>query len=209
MLICKMGYDHIEGGINCQDFSFQQDNYKMIVDGCSSSIHSEVGAKLFCNLFPRYNYDIKKIFSFLRVIFDSDRGLKDHLLFTINMLREYENFYEVAICGDGYIIKQTWDDKFEYEVIDYDNEPPYFAYNLLYDKNCLSKYKEGVAFKNFLYPKHQYKNVGVASDGIRYIVNGEHKEEFENLLRQGKELRMKLFINKNIKEFKDDISIVF
>lgn len=209
MLICKMGKEHIDNGKNCQDFAVKNNDFKMIVDGCSSSVNSEVGAQLFCNLLPKNNYDIRKTFNFLRVIFDTDRELKDHLLFTIVMVKETDNFFQVAICGDGFIIKQKHDNTIEFEEIDYDNEPPYFAYNLIYNRSSLTKYENGVGFQHYVFSKDEYKNIGVASDGIRYILDSIYKDEFIEILNSNRDLKMKLFINRNIKHFKDDISIAF
>lgn len=209
MHIVKMGKEHIDMGINCQDFAIEQIKFKMIVDGCSACTNSEIGAKVFCHLFPKMGYNVRRTFNMLRAIYDTDRELKDNLLFTILMVKEMEDFYEVAVCGDGYIIKQRWDDTIEYEEFDFDSAPPYYAYNLLYDKTCLTKYVDGVTFENYIFPKSEYKNIGVASDGLRYILKGFKLDEFERILKNGKEVPMKLFINRNIQEFKDDISIVF
>ena len=209
MLVVKMGKEHIDNGTNCQDFAIEKDNFKLIVDGCSSCQNSEIGAKLFCHLLPKCNYDIRRTFGVLRALYDTDKELKENLLFTILMVREHENYFEVAVCGDGYIIKQKHDDTIEYQEFDYQNEPPYYAYNLIYDKTCLRKYHDGVNFRNFIFNKSEYKNIGVSSDGIRYILNGFYKDEFEKILKTGKSLPMKLFINRNIQYFKDDISICF
>ena len=209
MLLVKMGKEHKDGGINCQDFAIESKGFKMIVDGCSSCANSEVGAKLFCNLYPKSGYDVRRTFNVLRALYDSDEDLKNNLLFTINMVTEYEDHFEVATCGDGYIIKQRHDGSLEYESYDYDNMPPYYAYNLLYNKSSLSKYKDGVDFVRNIYLKSEYKNIGVSSDGLQYILNSSHKDEFEQILKSGKLLKLKLFINRNINEFKDDMSIVF
>ncbi len=209
MVIVKMGKEHLDSGTNCQDYAIEIDDLKMIVDGCSSCVNSEVGAKLFCNLFPKSGFDVRRTFSVLKALYDSDDDLKNNLLFTINMVREHDDYFEVSTCGDGYIIKEKLDGTIEYESFDYDNAPPYYAYNLLYNKNCLSKYKDGVDFKRNIYLKSEYKNIGVSSDGLQYIVNSSHKDEFEKILKTGKSLKMKLFINRNINEFKDDMSIAF
>jgi hypothetical protein len=209
MLVVKMGKEHIDMGINCQDFAVESPAFKMIVDGCSSCENSEIGAKLFCHLFPKANYDITRTFNVLRALYDSDEDLLNNLLFTILMVNENDYYFDVNVCGDGYIIKELWNGTIEYEEFECDNAPPYYAYNLMNNKDRLSKYRDGVSFENHTFSKLRYKNVGVASDGIRYILSSTHKEEFEQILRTGRPVLMKRFINRNIQEFKDDISIVF
>ena len=47
MLVNKIGYDHLSIGMNCQDYGFELPDYKVkvVADGCSEGLHSEVGAK--------------------------------------------------------------------------------------------------------------------------------------------------------------------
>jgi hypothetical protein len=209
MLVVKMGKEHIDMGINCQDFALENDKFKMIVDGCSSCINSEIGAKLFCHLFPKAGYDITRTFNVMRALYDTDEELLDNLLFTILMVNETDLYFDVNVCGDGYVIAERWDGTIEYQEFDFDNAPPYYAYNLMNNKDRLSKYRDGVEFQNFKFSKLRYKNIGVSSDGIRYILAGDHKQEFETLLKQGRPAAIKRFVNRNIQEFKDDISVVF
>ena len=75
----------------------------------------------------------------------------------------------------------------------------------------MSHYKDGVSFSQKAYSTRKYKKVGIASDGLRYILQADEelREEFINCLKSGKELKTKLFINRNHKIFKDDVTIVF
>ena len=50
MFINKMGFEHKEYGVNCQDFGVETSKVKCVVDGCSEGLHSEIGSKLFCEL---------------------------------------------------------------------------------------------------------------------------------------------------------------
>ena len=122
------------------------------------------------------------------------------------IVSETKNDYIIDICGDGYIIKQKYDDSIEYEKIGEGNAPEYFAYNYV-SPDHLSKYKDGVEFKRHLLPKIEYKAIGVASDGLEYILNSPFKEEFERLLLGRKEFAIRRLINREHKYFKDDISI--
>ena len=112
--------------------------------------------------------------------------------------------------GDGYIIIQDETEISFVELTSEENCPEYLAYNYV-DKSCLSRYLDGVEGNYNDAPED--KKVGVASDGIRFIVDRPEddplKEEFVNILKSGKEMRMKLFINKHPEIFQDDVSIVF
>ena len=72
--------------------------------------------------------------------------------------------------------------------------------------------EDGVEISEKEYSKREYKNVGVASDGLRFIVKSDDEElknEFVELLKSDKPVKIKRFINRNQKIFKDDITIVF
>ena len=60
----------------------------------------------------------------------------------------------------------------------------------------------------------EYKRVGIASDGIRFMVNPAPenillKDEFIQILKEDKAGKMKRFINKHHNIFKDDVTIAF
>ena len=206
MFINKIGYLHLEKGLNCQDFGFESDKHKCIMDGCSEGKHSEVGAKLFAHLFSK-GLDPIECFEKLSEIFPNYEDIRNHMLFTVLLVSQNDDDYMVDICGDGYIIKQKYDDSIEYEKLGEGNTPEYYAYNFV-SSDRLNKYKDGVEFKHHLLPKSEYKAVGVASDGLEYILNSPFKEEFERLLLGRKEFAIRRLINREHKYFKDDISIV-
>jgi len=207
MLIYKIGYEHIEKGLNCQDFGVETDTFKCIMDGCSEGKHSEVGVKLFAHLFSNTTMDITECFYKMHTLFPNYEDIRDHMLFTVLGVFESDDYYTVKFCGDGYIIKQKHDDSIEYEKLGDGNTPEYYAYNFV-SSDRLNKYKDGVEFKHHLLPKSEYKAVGVASDGLEYILNSPFKEEFERLLLGRKEFAIRRLINREHKYFKDDISIV-
>ena len=214
MFINKIGYEHIEKGLNCQDFGFEYGNIKCVMDGCSASKHSEVGVKLFSHLFSK-GLNIYECFNKLLEIFPDYHDIENHLLFTVLCVSENDDEYVVDICGDGYIIKQKYDNSIEYEKIGEGNTPPYFAYNFV-PQSRLPKYKDGVVFERHIFTKSEYKAIGVASDGLEYILNSPFKEEFEQLLIRRKEFPIRRLINREqkyiedgiVKYFSDDISIV-
>lgn len=225
MNILKMGSDHIFYGINCQDATLNNENIKVLCDGCSEGKHSEVGAKLFCKMLEtNYNNAVKNeevictyklindtMAQVLRVTGMSLEEIKNYALFTIFTLEKYENIFEVFFCGDGYIIKIV-DNNVIYEKIDCGEYPQYLAYNYCNDKEKLKCYKDGVIVYNYAFSCDEYDKIGIASDGLRFIVDRPDddplKIEFNKLLLSGKETKTKLFINKHKEIFKDDISIL-
>lgn len=210
MFINKIGMEHIETGVNCQDYGFVGENIAYICDGCSEGKHSEVGAKLFCRLIQKHKR-ISDVFLLLTRLFDNDSiDLKNFLCFTILKLREEDNYFAVENCGDGFLILQDYEDNIEFVELTDGEYPKYYIYNYV-DKDSLKYYNDGVDFDVSTFYKKHYKKVGIASDGLRYILQADNelKNEFIECLKSGKELKTKLFINRNHKIFKDDITIIF
>lgn len=211
MFINKIGMEHLENGINCQDYGFVGERSSYVCDGCSEGKHSEVGAKLFCHLKQRTDYDATDIFSMMiDVIGGNPNWKRDFLCFTILRLAECTDCFTVSYCGDGYIILQDHDGNIIFEELSDGEYPKYYIYNYI-EPEYLKHYKDGVSFSQKTYSKEKYAKVGIASDGLRYILQADEelKQEFINRLKSGKELKTKLFINRNHKIFKDDVTIVF
>lgn len=211
MFINKIGMEHLETGMNCQDYGFVGERSSYVCDGCSEGKHSEVGAKLFCHLKQRTDYDVTDIFSMMiDVIGGNPNWKRDFLSFTILRLAECADCFTVSYCGDGYIILQDHDGNITFEELSDGEYPKYYIYNYI-EPEYLKHYKDGVSFSQKTYPKEKYNKVGIASDGLRYILQADEelREEFINCLKSGKELKTKLFINRNHKIFKDDVTIVF
>lgn len=223
IFINKIGIDHALEWRNCQDYGFINDTFKCVVDGCSEGKHSDVGAKTFCHLFSK-NESIDETFKTLTSIYSNFDDIKNHLLFTILFVTEDENNFYVNIAGDGIIIKQNQNNEIEYDVIEQNNSPSYYAYNFV-PKQFLKMYQEGVDFNIYTFSKNDYKNIGVATDGLSYLIDSEYKDTFEQFLVNKKENRIRLLLNKIHKEalkhelnnknfdeplfLKDDITIVF
>jgi hypothetical protein len=134
--------------------------------------------------------------------------MMNFLCFTTLIVVEKDDWFEVLYCGDGYIIKEKLDGTIEFEKIDDGDYPKYYVYNYI-DKSRLSAYKDGVTFSSKIFYKDEYKNIGVATDGLRYIFGKDYEEDFVELLKQRKANRIKLLINKEHIHFKDDITIAF
>lgn len=202
-----MGHEHKNSLRNGQDFGFVNEIHKCVVDGCSEGDHSEVGAKMFCHLLKRSG-NIQESMDQLVSFFPSFDDIKHHLLFTILFVEETETQFIVYHAGDGFIITQTKDDQLDYIPLDYGGAPPYLAYNYI-DSRYLKKYAEGVEIKTEIFEKEVFKNVGVATDGLAYLLNSNFQEEFENYLRLNKDNRIKLLMNRIHSQLYDDITIAW
>ena len=218
MFINKIGQHHLELGENCQDFGKYQiwenldEVHKLVCDGCSEGKHSEVGAKLY-TLLNKHPKDLYEVFPrIINLIGDSSLVIKDYMCFTILDCRCFTDKFLVHYCGDGYIITEDIIGNIDFIKLDDGEYPKYFAYNYVANKTTLMHYREGVFFSQMEFSISDYSNVGVASDGIRYILNCEDenlKNEFISILKENKEVKMKRFINKHQSIFKDDITISF
>lgn len=211
MFINKIGMEHLETGMNCQDYGFEGDRVAVVCDGCSQGKHSEVGAKLYSYLWGEMEFSHIYCFQKMIGIFGKSKNvLKDYMSFTILHLIYGSDESIVQYCGDGYIILQDHDGSITFEELSDGEYPKYYIYNYI-DPQYLKHYKDGVSFSQKTFSKEEYAKVGIASDGLRYILQADEelREDFINCLKSGKELKTKLFINRNHKIFKDDVTIVF
>lgn len=222
MLITKIGYAHVQNMSNCQDAGVEteygDDKFKLfcLADGCSEGKHSEVGAKLFCKLFPKYK-NIDTAFRSIRQLFydmsytdpqEYVQTIIDYMMFTIMTVCESAESYQVVVAGDGYIITQTHEDKLNFIPVDQGMYAAYYGYNYLRGFVDLKQYNTGVELYSTTFNKQDVKAVGIASDGLRYILGSDFQEEFERLLIARKEFAIRRLINKHHSVVKDDITII-
>lgn len=151
--------------------------------------------------------------AFMRMIYligEEPQFKRDFLSFTILRLSDAKDKWIIDYCGDGYIILQDKDGNITFEELTDGEYPKYYIYNYI-SPEYLSHYKDGANFEQRGYRKEQYQKVGIASDGLRFILQADEdlKNEFVECLKSGKETKVKLFINRNHKIFKDDVTIVF
>lgn len=227
--VCKIGSDHIFGNKNNHDFAFNLLNMKVVMDGCGSGKHSEVGTRLFGQLFSRKVKEyfdkgesiceenfieiVNNIFEKMLTLCDDTSFIFQNYCFTILVCFEFEDEFVVYSCGDGYIIKEN-DEGITFDKLDDGEYPCYYIYNFIEDKSSLKEYKEGVEFKISRFSKAEYFNVGVASDGFRYSENllDVEKAKLMKFLHEGKGPQIEVLINRNNRKnemFHDDISICF
>ena len=220
IVVSKVGADHIFQGVNRQDFGMMFENVKLSLDGCSSGKYSEIGVGLFAQALSKRkditaaNFDhivYEEMSRLIKGLSFNDMDLFDNFCFTILAVIETETDFATFTCGDGYIFVITPEGELSIIDVDegYDNCPPYFVYNFINPKN-LSDYKDGVRFKVRSFSKKQYQNVGVGSDGYRFVGNLDNvdRELFKSAIIAGKPGRIGQIINRNTAVFKDDITIV-
>jgi len=232
----KPGSDHVASGLNCHDLeSVFTDGFlttKVITDGCGSTSSPEVGCALFHYLLMKdsgrgwvttedermtqwVRYAINKVFStMLEMSKCDDDFIFNFGLFTILLVIETEKSWMVFTSGDGYIIALSNYNEIEFTELDSGIAyPKYWGYNWIRDKTRLLDYRDGVELQVRKFSKSDYCNVGVASDGIRFILNlPEHdieRQKFIQFLKDDKCGKIKMLINRNQALCKDDISIVF
>lgn len=219
VIVNKLGSDHFAEERNNQDFCVSLPNLKMVLDGCGSQRFSEVGARLFAQLFTenmpetitKDNFEerVKETFARLIAIFSKEEYYASNLSFTILACFETEKEFIVFSCGDGYIIIDDGE-QIDFLKLDDGEFPKYYIYNYISKEN-LQAYQEGVGFNVEHLSKEEVKNVGVATDGLRFYEELDilEKNKLRQALQDGKEGKIKILINRNHPIFKDDITICF
>ncbi len=218
MNITVQGYGHYKECINNQDYYLQKENLKMVLDGCSGSDLSEVGTRLFVQLFSTlpnatklecFEENVKKVFDFIIDTFSTcyedgkklEKFISDNLLFTIIACFETEENFVVKMFGDGYIVTVNNYDRISYQRYYYGGYPPYFAYK--YCKNLYHEYNS-YNFKTYEFSKKDYKKVGIATDGISPIA--KRKINVDRHIILGYDFKQMVLSNKTL--FFDDVTIL-
>lgn len=220
MQICKQGNGHYINGINNQDFYYAEKNLKVIMDGCSEGKFSEVGTRLFYQFFSQldnrfsveeFEENVRLVFSKIVKFFsktsskDEEQFIVDNMLFTIVACFELEDKFIVKYIGDGYVITINTENMLSYIRLSYGKMPPYFAYNLL----NTGSYSKRLEFKTLEFSKEDFKNVGIASDGIAPLVKGRITEDFEKaILGCETKYTPEGIIKSNYSSFFDDVTIL-
>lgn len=219
MIITSQGFGHFTQGLNNQDFGIENSNLVLVLDGCSSGKFSEIGTRLFAQLFAKkddfanpekFENNVKEVFdeiiSMMRKHYASDEDFEsnfimENMLFTILACFKTEDKFIVKMFGDGYVVTENIHDKTSYMRFAYGKCPPYFAY-----KYCSVMPVSVHEFKTLEFDKKHFKAVGVATDGILPIVKGEIKG-FDALLSKRNELVLATAINNQRSIFFDDLTI--
>lgn len=210
MFVNKIGRQHMLEGMNCQDFGMVCEGRKLVCDGCSEGAHTEVGAKAFVHLIGK-GYGVREAFGKLVEVFGQSAGdVQDFLCFTILLAEEEAEGVRVSYCGDGYVILEDLEGRVTFQELSDGEYPKYFAYNYV-GREFLSRYQEGVEMESWYFPKVQYRRVGVATDGLRFLFGMEEEvqREFEAAFHADREVKVKRLVNKYQAAFRDDVTIAW
>ena len=144
--VCKMGSDHNFANMNNHDFAFNLLNMKIVMDGCGSGKHSEVGTRLFGQLFARKAKEyfdkgesiceenfievVNSIFEKMLELCNDISFIFQNYCFTILVCFETEDEFVVYSCGDGYIIMEN-EEGISFDRLDDGEYPCYYIYNFI------------------------------------------------------------------------------
>lgn len=223
MLINSQGYGHFKDSLNNQDFGIETSRMALVLDGCSGAKYSEVGTRLFAQLFSKkeecdnvekFEDNVKSIFDgiieMMRKHYTTQEELEnefilENLLFTIIACFETEDKFIVKMFGDGYIVTENVHECISYMKFNYGKCPPYYAYRyceLLPDAEAF----KGYDFKTFEFDKKKFKKVAIATDGIQPFAKGS-VGSVDGAIRNGNLAEIKLAIMTNASKFYDDTTL--
>lgn len=221
MLINSQGFEHFLQRINNQDYFYETSRMLLVLDGCSGAKYSEVGTRLFTQLFSRKeeNDSVEKFESNVKEVFDEliemmrkyypdsqtleNEFIMENLLFTIIACFECEDKFVVKMFGDGYIITQNKRNHLSYMKFSYGKCPPYFAYK--YCEHLTPNTFKDYEFKTYEFDKKSFKSVGIASDGILPIVKGTNLMDQYIIKRDS--VGLQVAIRMQNQSFADDVTI--
>ena len=206
-----------------QDYAISTNNLAVVLDGCGSGEHSEIGSHKMGELLRKKskkinegNFEDIAYTSFFEIVMedDSEERIISELQFTVIACLETRKDFIVYSAGDGFII--TVDKSNEVSYIQLDNDvnvangeaPKYLAYNYIPNRQ---RYSTKVTFGKKYFPKGRYKFVYVASDGLRFVLGEKfpfnEKKLFEKALVDRKQGEIETILSRNRTLILDDISI--
>lgn len=223
MIISSQGFGHFTKGLNNQDFGIETPRMVLVLDGCSGATYSEIGTRLFAQLFTRkeecdklenFEDNVKEVFDNLISMMGKfypvheeleNKFITENLLFTIIACFETEDQFVVKLFGDGYIITKNNKGCVSYLRFSYGKCPPYFAYKYCDGDVSFQKY-QNYEFKTFYFDKKTFSSVAIATDGILPMVKGEISE-IDKYISEGDSFMISSAIKSQRQSFFDDVTI--
>lgn len=221
MIITSQGFGHFTQGLNNQDFGIESPKMVLVLDGCSGAKYSEIGTRLFAQLFSRkeewdsvekFETNVESVFNDLIKMMETyyptaedleKEFIMENLLFTIIACFETEDAYIVKLFGDGYIVTQNTRGDISYMKFSYGKCPPYFAYR--YCELEASSFKD-YQFKTFTFDKKVFPKIVIASDGIMPFAKGD-VQGIDRHIITGNDILLENAIRANRMNFFDDVTI--
>lgn len=206
-----------------QDYSVSTENIAVILDGCGSGEHSEIGSSRMGEAIRKNSSSLdeknferfanKTLYEFLMEDSREERFISE-FQFTIVACIEISKAFVVLTAGDGFIITVSKSKQIRYIQLDNDlniangEAPGYIAYNL---NPSLARYNHNIYFDKMFFLKTDYESVYVASDGFRFILNDNFPQDQKQLLEAAlisrDEATIKAILKENQSKILDDISI--
>lgn len=223
MIISSQGFGHFTKGLNNQDFGIETPRMVLVLDGCSGATYSEIGTRLFAQLFTRkeecdklenFEDNVKEVFEDLidmmwkfypRPEEFENKFITENLLFTIIACFETEDQFVVKLFGDGYIITKNNEGCVSYLKFSYGKCPPYYAYKFCKIDASFQKYQD-YEFKTFYFDKKTFSRVAIATDGILPMVKGDISE-IDKYISEGDSFMISSAIKSQRQSFFDDVTI--
>lgn len=211
------------GKIVNQDYAVSTDNIAIILDGCGSGQHSEVGSSRIGEAIRENSASLNEmnfesfandtLNQFIMENEDEERFISEFQFTIVACLETKENFI-VLTAGDGFVITVDKLNKVRYIQLDNDlntangEAPGYIAYNL---NPSSSRYNCNIYFDKMELPKSKYSSIYVASDGFRFILDErfsvKDRKKIENVLIQREQKKIEIVLKKNQSKILDDIAI--
>lgn len=221
MIITSQGFGHFTNGLNNQDFGIESKRCLLILDGCSDAKYSEVGTRLFAQLFMRkedwdnlekFEDNVKEVFDdiirMMEKYYPEREDLEkdfimENLLFTIISCFQTEQEYIVKLFGDGYVITKNKKGLTSFIKFSYGKCPPYFAYR--YCDSVESQLKD-FKFKTIRLSKNVFESVAISTDGIMPIAKRE-VNGLDDLVLGQKQAQLLMAIRNHRQNFFDDVTV--
>lgn len=222
----KVGIEIVQTGMGKnigQDYAISTNNLAVVLDGCGSGEHSEVGAHKMGEALRKKsrrinegNFEDIAYTSFYEIVMedDSEDRIIAELQFTLIACLETKSEYIVYSAGDGFIITVDNSDVIKYIQLDNDvnvangEAPKYLAYNYIPNRQ---RYSTRVIFGKKYFSKTQYKHVYVASDGLRFVLGdkfpSKDRDLFKKALVERNQREIETILRRNKELILDDISI--
>ena len=160
----------------CEDYIVSDESKIVLSDGCSSSIDTDVGARILCRTFlegftPKYfSAFMNDLYTRYFTLISGKRNGANSLDATVGFVTE-EGL--VTFYGDGVIFWKTKDGEVGFTEIEYPSGAPfYLSYFLSEDR----EYEYKKAFGNTKFIKHSSGFTSVVSDGGGYTCSFDISE---------------------------------
>lgn len=180
MEMCVQGKANYLKGINNQDYIFKSKRVGIVLGGCNLGKCSEVGTRLFIQLFSKLpEFDVPEKFE-ENVSLTFERMLKicegyskkqisnfisENYLFTILACFSIGERFEIKVLGDGYIISVNIND-----MVSFFELPAHKTSLKYYASRYLDGNRSNISFATYMFNKYNFKSLGIASNGIKSLI---------------------------------------